>query len=487
MKRQLALSFFAITGTIAGIAITNSSAPITADMSEALPAGDVSQLAHCVESDFVSTIFAPGTDPKVVERVSRAIENLNAGQRFQPGNRWPGADNTPVTITYSFPADGINIPNGVGEGAGPNNLNSTLTGQFGSSSTWKNKFAQIFQAWEDITGNVYIEVSDDGAAMGSSGPLHGGSGRGDIRITGKSIDGNFGILAYNSFPGSGSGGDMVIDTDEFWANSSQDFRFFRNTLSHEHGHGMGLFHVCPITQTKLMEPFLTTAFDGPQHDDIRGATHHYGDFYEPNNNAASAGFLASLTGPGSFPFVLDDMALRDDADEDFYSFTIDGAGSVDVEVRIVGAVYENNPQDQACAPTGSTFDSTARIDPDLAVLDTDGVTVLASVDANGLSGNESLTGVVLPAAGTYFMRVRPVNSPGVAQIYDLAGTVTIDAIMSVDCIADLNDDDIVDTADLGILIGVFGTNSPLADLNDDNIVDTADLGILIGVFGTCTE
>ncbi len=113
--------------------------------------------------------------------------------------------------------------------------------------------------------------------------------------------------------------------------------------------------------------------------------------------------------------------------------------------------------------------------------------MLASVDANGFGGDETLNGVVLPAAGTYYMRVRPIDNAGVAQIYDLAGTVTVNENMQVECIADLNGDMIVDTADLGILIGIFGTTSPLADLNNDNIVDTADLGILIGVFGTCTE
>ena len=50
----------------------------------------------------------------------------------------------------------------------------------------------------------------------------------------------------------------------------------------------------------------------------------------------------------------------------------------------------------------------------------------------------------------------------------------------------LNNDIVVDTADLGILIAQFGTAGPEADLNNDGVVDTADLGILIGAFGsTC--
>jgi hypothetical protein len=50
--------------------------------------------------------------------------------------------------------------------------------------------------------------------------------------------------------------------------------------------------------------------------------------------------------------------------------------------------------------------------------------------------------------------------------------------------ADLNGDNVADTADLGILIGQFGTAGPDADINGDGVVDTADLGVLIGAFGT---
>jgi uncharacterized protein (DUF2141 family) len=54
------------------------------------------------------------------------------------------------------------------------------------------------------------------------------------------------------------------------------------------------------------------------------------------------------------------------------------------------------------------------------------------------------------------------------------------------CPVDINGDGVVDAADLGILIGQFGTVGPAADINGDDAVDTADLGILIGAFGaTC--
>ena len=59
------------------------------------------------------------------------------------------------------------------------------------------------------------------------------------------------------------------------------------------------------------------------------------------------------------------------------------------------------------------------------------------------------------------------------------------AIIAAPCVlaADLNSDGVIDTADLGLLIGEFGTPGTLADINTDGIVDTADLGLLIGSFG----
>ena len=52
------------------------------------------------------------------------------------------------------------------------------------------------------------------------------------------------------------------------------------------------------------------------------------------------------------------------------------------------------------------------------------------------------------------------------------------------CVPDINKDGIVDTADLGLLLGVFGAvGANVADLNGDLVVDTADLGLLLGAFG----
>ena len=95
-----------------------------------------------------------------------------------------------------------------------------------------------------------------------------------------------------------------------------------------------------------------------------------------------------------------------------------------------------------------------------------------------------LTGSPAP---TSTMRVRFIASDtGTGSIVEAA--VDDFAILVTQCApglpSDINGDGVVDTADLGILIGAFGSAGPVGDLNGDGAVDTADLGILIAAFGT---
>lgn len=54
------------------------------------------------------------------------------------------------------------------------------------------------------------------------------------------------------------------------------------------------------------------------------------------------------------------------------------------------------------------------------------------------------------------------------------------------CAADLDGSGVVDGADLGVLLSVWGcTGSCAADVNDDGVVDGGDLGALLAVWGPC--
>jgi len=104
--------------------------------------------------------------------------------------------------------------------------------------------------------------------------------------------------------------------------------------------------------------------------------------------------------------------------------------------------------------------------------------VTITVDASGFA-HMSMTNVAL---GTTTLNVPPFGLVAVtATRIQMAGTITAE---TTTCAADLNFDGVVDTADLSVLIGQFGTDNEQGDINDDDVVDTSDLGILIGQFGT---
>ncbi|MCB9848992.1 MAG: hypothetical protein H6814_11325 [Phycisphaeraceae bacterium] len=97
--------------------------------------------------------------------------------------------------------------------------------------------------------------------------------------------------------------------------------------------------------------------------------------------------------------------------------------------------------------------------------------------------NRSSGGVLLSCEITY-----DANNDGVFDFTTLTSddesyNVVLYVGANTGICADLNNDGVVDTADLGVLLGQFGTAGPNADLNCDGRVDTADLGILLGQFG----
>jgi hypothetical protein len=76
----------------------------------------------------------------------------------------------------------------------------------------------------------------------------------------------------------------------------------------------------------------------------------------------------------------------------------------------------------------------------------------------------------------------------IAAGYDGYGGLSF-AILPDACIGDLNGDNSVNGADLGVLLGTWG-NCPsfgacAADLNGDGNVTGADLGMLLGAWGLC--
>ena len=107
------------------------------------------------------------------------------------------------------------------------------------------------------------------------------------------------------------------------------------------------------------------------------------------------------------------------------------------------------------------------------------------------SGPTLLTANV-PAPGFYRVQVSPYLNTTPPPFIDCSANnayrVTIDlsdCAAPVPCAGDLNGDQFVDGADLGLLLALWGTGGPQGDLNGDGIVNGADLGLLLAAWGPC--
>jgi hypothetical protein len=384
----------------------------------------------------MAACFAEDTPGEVMSAFNAVIFGFQP--RFNQASRWgataqnPGGSQTPnqpTIVTYSFVPDGTPISGFNGEPAAPSDMFAFFNGIYGSPATWQAHFHSIFQRWGQLCGVTYVfEPNDDSASLNSQPGVAGV--RGDVRIGGHFIDGNSGVLAYNFYP---QGGDMVLDTgDNFYTNTGTNSLRLRNVLAHEHGHGMGQAHVCPITQSKLMEPFISTAYDGPRHDDIRNAQQHYGDIYEPNGSIATATPIGSLAIGGNLsigavpaPAITlgATTSININNDNDYYRVSVPGATLLTVTVTPVGVNYEDAPQ-SCSGQTGSccsgTFtDSLSTANLNVQVIGSNGSTVLATAATSPAGQAETASSVQLPAAGDYYVRVYGASAASEVQLYTM--------------------------------------------------------------------
>lgn len=332
-----------------------------------------------------------------------------------------------LTLTWGFAPDGTSIPVGFGPSGNSNliarmdEIYNTSGGSDLTQRSWFSLYQSVFDRWSSISGLSYIyEPNDDGVAFSNFNTenTRGILGtRADIRIGGRPIDGNFGILAFNSFPNIGN---MVIDTDDiFYNDTSQNSIRLRNVVAHEHGHGIGMVHIDSDDSSHLMNPTYSGSFDGPQYHDILMAHRGYGDFNQKsfgglgNGVASRATDLGVINDGGTIsigdsartfivePDATDFVSIHSQSDIDFYSFTVDIAGHIDILLEALGFTYMAGPQND----TQIEFDTSIRSDLALALFDTDGSTLLSFVDDTSFGGSELISNFFLESAGTYFVRV----------------------------------------------------------------------------------
>lgn len=389
--------------------------------------------------------YPPGTEDDAYPGVDR----------FQApdSNRWSSTatdgsglgQGDPTTLTWGFVADGTWIEGDPDDGelASDSDLIAFLDGIYGNVTSdtdftdeaWFTPFNSYLNRWGDLSGLTYTyEPNDDGEDLPSSKAGLVGT-RPDLRIGGHSIDGQTGTntLAYNWYP---QWGDMVIDTDNlsFYSDVSGSSLNLRNTLSHEHGHGLGIKHVCPViggADGRLMEPYINTTIDGPQFDDILATQRLYGDALEKsggNDTAPTAHSLGTLAlgtpldigsdadGARVSSTETDFISIDDNGDTDYFSFTIGSGLSVTLLLTPHGPTYLSGPQnsDGTCSD-GTSFESAKQSDLTLTLFDTDGTTVLQTSNAGGKGVTETITRTL--GAGTYFTRI--TGADNAVQMYEL--------------------------------------------------------------------
>jgi hypothetical protein len=286
-----------------------------------------------------------------------------------------GGTSRPATLTYSFPDDGPTVMWGhtcSGYLAGPNDLGARLIGTFTYLDRGREFMRSALAAWRSSAALTYLEVADDNTPEDTD-PTHP-STRGDIRMGGWGFGGTpaspSGPLAYNAFPNSPlapcNGGDMTLNTNYFtpaYFNNtiSGNFLYFRNTVGHEHGHGLGFYHTVPCNQTKLMEPQIHTVVSLLSPDEIRAAIRNYGDRNAAgagNHTFANAKNYGNLTTPALRSVIERDLGVNGTAvvintqpitilsEDDWFKFTLDSPQAVTISAAPTGYA----PIGSCCSP-----------------------------------------------------------------------------------------------------------------------------------------
>jgi len=406
----------------------------------------------------IDAFFDAGTTAEYVQSVEDSIDNYAAsaeGQalfaqfQFNDGNRWNNTafeggglvQGDATTISWGIIADGTFIGSfGLGAAAGSDLIsfldNIRGAGPGGSDLTlrpWFSVFEDSFDRLSEVSGINYVyEANDDGAALTTAAGVPGV--RADVRVGGRFIDGESGsnTLAFNFFP---TIGDMVIDTGNFnfYGSTANDSRAFRNVVMHEAGHGLGFNHVESSDQRFLFEPFIDTSFDGVQFDDILAVHRGYGDANEGNGgndlstNATNLGSFSAgqgiTIGADAADAVVartdaDFVSIDDDSDADFYRFTVGVNSSVSLTLSPLGPSYQQGAQ----GGSQSTFNAQAQSDLTLQLISTNGTTVLATANANGIGVGELINDFALASSGDFFVRIS--GAQNAAQLYQLDLSVT---------------------------------------------------------------
>lgn len=372
------------------------------------------------------------------EAADRQNSTPNQANQFLDEPKWSNvasdslnhsAQGDPVRITWSIVPDGTLVPNG-DSGNGPSDFRTWIRGIYGGNSggapelqPWFSVVKEAFDLLEDECGITFVyEPNDDSQTMSPNNPGILGI-RGDIRIGANFIDGPSNVLAFAYAPNYG---DIVFDSaDTFFTSTSNNSIGFVNVMAHELGHAIGLAHVCPVNQTKLMEPFINTSFRGPQFDETYSLQRQYGDLEETLGSSTNNNVVRLAT-----PLNLADdqrkfiqwLSIDSASDVDFFSFSTQEFQKLRVILSPLRSSYLEGEQNTLGCTNGTTFNPSNRQNLGFQIIDSDRSTVLSTVNANSAGSGENLINFEFEAAGRYYIKVFGDGADR-AQLYSLGITI----------------------------------------------------------------
>jgi hypothetical protein len=276
-----------------------------------------------------------------------------------------------------------------------------------TSRPWWSVINSAYAQYNRVSGLRMAYVSELRADGSDSGR------EGDIRIGGELIDNNpGGVLADNTFP---NGGDMRIDTSRDGNGVPSGVHTsaapFRNLISHESGHGVGLGHSDLQGAESVMESFLQDHFFGLQFDDVYAFNRLYGDPLEKsggNDSSSTATLLGAFSSPGvairgadAMDSVVEEedddwLGIDGTSDQDWFRFSTTKTAVVDLRVTPIGPSYTTTEQ--------GAFNAAAQADLVMEIYSPE-MMLLRSIDQAALGGAEGVNSLTLMQPGDYFVRV----------------------------------------------------------------------------------